>query len=75
MDFMFEEEYRLSNDKVSDIDSELKNYIVWLEHQLAQSRHQLAIMSLKYRKEECIIHSTDFFGKCFKCGEQVFERK
>lgn len=24
---------------------------------------------------KCVLHSTDFFGKCFKCGEQVFTRR
>lgn len=24
---------------------------------------------------ECVIHSTDWHGKCFKCDEQVFTRK
>jgi len=26
-------------------------------------------------KEECGLHSTDWYGKCFKCGEQVFLRE
>ena len=24
---------------------------------------------------ECVIHSTDWHGKCFKCNEQVFTRE
>jgi hypothetical protein len=24
---------------------------------------------------ECVIHSTDWHGKCFKCHKQVFTRK
>jgi len=24
---------------------------------------------------QCVIHSTDWHGKCFKCDEQVFTRK
>lgn len=27
------------------------------------------------KEEKCIIHSTDFNGKCFNCGEQVFVRE
>jgi len=27
------------------------------------------------RSEQCVLHSTDWFGKCFKCGEQVFVRE
>lgn len=34
------------------------------------TRKQIDKWTLK--EEECIIHNTDFNGKCFKCGEQVF---
>lgn len=27
------------------------------------------------RSEQCVLHSTDWNGKCFKCGEQVFVRE
>ena len=28
-----------------------------------------------WQSEQCVIHSTDWYGKCFKCNEQVFTRK
>lgn len=31
--------------------------------------------SLVQQPEKCILHSTDWHGKCFKCGEQVFVRE
>ncbi len=34
------------------------------------SRHETIIS-----QKECTIHNTDFNGKCFKCGEQVFTRR
>ncbi len=27
------------------------------------------------QSEQCVLHSTDWNGKCFKCGEQVFVRE
>jgi len=29
----------------------------------------------KKKNEQCVLHSTDWYGKCFKCGEQVFVRE
>ena len=37
---------------------------------------QLRLHSVVWRSEPCgIFHSTDWNGKCFKCGEQVFVRE
>ncbi len=34
------------------------------------------ILELLKNKKECMgFHNTDFSGKCFKCGEQVFTRE
>jgi hypothetical protein len=27
------------------------------------------------KSDKCIIHNTDWHGKCFKCSEQVFTRE
>ena len=36
----------------------------------------LFLHSVVWRSEPCgLLHSTDFNGKCFKCGEQVFVRE
>lgn len=35
----------------------------------------LRVVSFRDETEECDIHATDLFGKCFKCGKQVFVRK
>jgi hypothetical protein len=35
----------------------------------------LRLFSVVGRSEQCVLHSTDWFGKCFKCGEQVFVRQ
>jgi hypothetical protein len=36
---------------------------------------QLRIHDVVGRSEQCVLHSTDWHGKCFKCGEQVFVRE
>jgi hypothetical protein len=35
----------------------------------------LRIHDVVGRSEQCVLHSTDWNGKCFKCGEQVFVRE
>ncbi len=36
----------------------------------------LRMHNVVWRSEPCgLLHSTDWNGKCFKCGEQVFVRK
>jgi hypothetical protein len=27
------------------------------------------------KKAKCITHNTDWYGKCFECGEQVYTQK
>lgn len=34
----------------------------------------LYLLFTNKRKKDCVIHNTDWHGKCFKCGEQVFTR-
>ena len=37
---------------------------------------KLILYGVVWRSEPCgLLHSTDWNGKCFKCGEQVFERE
>ncbi len=40
-------------------------------------KEQFAIHSVVFRETELCdgLHSTDFNGKCFKCGQQVFVRE
>jgi len=39
-------------------------------------RAALRIHDVVWRSEPCgLLHSTDWNGKCFKCGEQVFVRE
>jgi hypothetical protein len=35
----------------------------------------LRLFAVVGRSEQCVLHSPDWFGKCFKCGEQVFVRE
>ena len=35
---------------------------------------QREIKFLEQPSEYCVLHRTDFNGKCFSCGEQVFTR-
>lgn len=36
----------------------------------------LALYNVVWQSEPCgLLHSTDWNGKCFKCGEQVFVRE
>lgn len=35
----------------------------------------LRLFGVVGRSEQCVLHSTDWHGKCFKCGEQVFVRE
>jgi len=35
----------------------------------------LDLFSVVGQSEQCVLHSTDWNGKCFKCGEQVFVRE
>jgi len=35
----------------------------------------LRLFNVVGQSEQCILHSTDWNGKCFKCGEQVFVRE
>ena len=32
----------------------------------------LSLGAVVGRSEQCVLHSTDRHGKCFKCGEHVF---
>ena len=51
----------------------------------ANESHELAQLLTEYAESlqllqsrvvgECVIHNTDWNGKCFKCNEQVFTRK
>jgi hypothetical protein len=44
--------------------------------ELKAIKKQLLLYSVVGRSEPCgLLHSTDFNGKCFKCGEQVFVRE
>jgi hypothetical protein len=38
-------------------------------------KEALTIPDVVGRSEQCVLHSTDWNGKCFKCGEQVFVRE
>ena len=39
-------------------------------------KDQLKIHQVTWQSEQCeVLHSTDWNGKCFKCGKQVFVRK
>ena len=48
-------------------------YVEWLEEQV----EQLLIQRVVRQSEQLCegLHSTDWNGKCFKCGEQVFVRE
>jgi hypothetical protein len=37
----------------------------------------LSLLNVVWQSEQLCegLHSTDFYGKCFKCGEQVFVRE
>jgi hypothetical protein len=35
----------------------------------------LRIHDVVGQSEQCVLHSTDWQGKCFKCGEQIFVRE
>lgn len=35
----------------------------------------LRLLGVVGRSEKCFLHSPDWNGKCFKCGEQVFVRE
>ena len=38
-------------------------------------KQALRIHDVVGRSEQCVLHSTDWQGKCFKCGEQIFVRE
>jgi len=43
---------------------------------LSKSAHeQLRLHFVVGQSEQCVLHSTDWNGKCFKCEEQVFVRE
>lgn len=42
---------------------------------LKDYRKQFAISAVVGRSEQCVLHSTYWQGKCFKCGEQIFVRE
>jgi hypothetical protein len=48
-------------------------YVEWLESKI----EQLILSGVVGQSEQLCegLHSTDFNGKCFKCGEQVFVRE
>lgn len=59
------------------------NSITTNEKWIAREVYKLAMedaaalrqFSVVGRSEQCVLHSTDWNGKCFKCGEQVFVRE
>ena len=43
---------------------------------IEELNEQLRLYNVVGRSEPCgLLHSTDWNGKCFKCGEQVFVRE
>lgn len=53
----------------------LKKQIERMKAQIEALNQALHIHSVVGRSEQCVLHSTDWYGKCFKCGEQVFVRE
>jgi hypothetical protein len=76
----YEQEFRIDKPETvgeKDKHFDLDNYKDWLEEQLTDCRKQLSIQRVVWQSEQLCegLHSTDFNGKCFKCGEQVFVRE
>jgi hypothetical protein len=67
----------LENLILGHIAKELKDEIqIGRQVSLAKTIMQaLRIHDVVGRSEQCVLHSTDWNGKCFKCGEQVFVRE
>jgi hypothetical protein len=48
----------------------------WFEEAFDKGfKEALRIHDIKGKSEQCVLHSTDWNGECFKCGEQVFVRE
>ena len=76
----YKEEYKLDKPETigeTDYTFDLDNYREWLEEQLTECRKQLSIANVVGQSEQLCgdLHSTDWNGKCFKCGEQVFVKE
>jgi len=63
--------------KYGDIDyyERLERYCTYLENKNKALTEQCNIANVVGQSEQCVLHSTDWNGKCFKCGEQVFVRE
>ena len=59
-------------DKIKKI---LEKYKVYGAKQDLITEELLVLFSVVGQSEQCVLHSTDWNGKCFKCGEQVFVRE
>jgi len=40
-----------------------------------EAEYICSLLGVVGRSEQCVLHTTDWNGKCFKCGEQVFVRE
>lgn len=70
-------EWLLDNHIDSDTEIVMDGKQVFLADVLEKHlKEQFAISDVVWRSEPCgLLHSTDWGGKCFKCGEQVFVRE
>jgi acetolactate synthase small subunit len=53
----------------------LKKEIEQMKAQIEALNQALRIHDAAGENEQCVLHATDWNGKCFKCGEQVFVRE
>ena len=54
--------------------TEINEKMNMLNDQINQLKDQLQLLQSRV-VGECVIHSTDWHGKCFVCDKQVFTRK
>ena len=61
----------------SNQSSPAPSFTEWHKKQIAVLEGKIKELEwlLEGGSDKCIIHSTDWYGKCFKCGEQVFIRE